>query len=54
MSYNFNKIVEIFVKAIICYGFLSLYYETKILKIDNEIKESLFQNDMNFSHIDTQ
>ena len=54
MSNNFNKIVYIFVKVIIFYGFISLYNETKIIKIDNEIKESLFQNEMNFSNIDTQ
>ena len=54
MSNNFNKIVEILVKVFIFYGFLSLYNETKIIKIDNEIKESLFQNELNFSHFNTQ
>ena len=54
MPDDFGQIVEIIVKIFIFYGFLSLFNETKIIKIDNEIKESLYQNNLDFSKYETQ
>jgi hypothetical protein len=54
MPDDFSKIVEILIKIFIFYGFLSLFNETKIIKIDNEIKESLYQNNYDFSQFETK
>jgi len=54
MPDDFGQIIEIIVKIFIFYGFLSLFNETKIIKIDNEIKESLYQNNLDFSKFETK
>lgn len=54
MPDDFGQIVEIIVKIFIFYGFLSLFNETKIIKIENEIKESFYQNNLDFSKFETK
>ena len=53
MSINFKKISIIIIKFIVFYGCLSLIYETKIIKIDNEINETKYENNLNFTNFKT-
>ena len=42
------------VKIMVLYGFLSLFNLSKVIKIDNLIKESLYQDDQDFSKFTTK
>ena len=53
MSFNIKIITNLLIKFIIFYGCLSLIYETKIIKIDNEINETKYQNNKNFNNFKT-
>ena len=54
MSFNLKIITIILIKFIIFYGCLSFIYETKIIQIDNEIKETKYQNNENFNNFKTR
>ena len=59
MSFNLKIIIFLFIKFVIFYGCLSLVYETKIInnivliKIDNEINETKYQQNKNFINFKT-
>ena len=42
------------VKIMVLYGFLSLFNISKVIKIDNLIKETLYQDDQDFSKFTTK
>ena len=54
MHLELEVFYSIFIKFLVFYGFLYLIYKTKVIKIDNLINESLYQNNQDFSQYHTK
>ena len=51
---NTKILFEIIIKALIFVAFFLLINKTKVIKIDNRINESLYQDNINFSDFDNK
>ena len=54
MLERINIILGISLKVILLWGFLSLFNATKVIKIDNLINDSLYQDNQDFSNFTTK